>query len=516
VNPSSRSSFFGLFLRTNEMFKQLILLMALVALIGFSAQGAVYYVDPVSGSINFPGTISQPFKTLRQAYNAANPMDVILLLPGLYNTASGEVWPLVIQKDLVIQGTNALNTVLEGSGQNPNILEFLPPTPSSHLANFVLEGVTIRDGHAAIYCPDGTATQWQGKTSWITIANCFIVQNTYGVEMYARHFTPSNHPNDWNNNGYVDQRPRLVNNTIANNEIGIYDHSNGLYGEAEPAIINCLIYPNAGWDVAGVDNWDLNNNAFDSTKVGPNWPPLRPRPVPTIDMVGWIANNFLYMRQLNPNGPFPQDVDYRQYPGDPINNLPRAPTVDQGIVAFTVPNTTTVRQFTNASGLLANIWDVDCEGFGNLRVADVAMDIGADEQGMLIICGYNPKTTDFRSWMTMDTYVVHQPPFAGGQITSVIFDATDVLAGSWNYPHGYLDWSSNPGIVPPVPATMPGTRAEGTIYPPTVSPYGPKLNPYFLDWNNLTAGYPLQLSFAYPIRVPLGQIFFLRHINVQA
>jgi hypothetical protein len=81
-----------------------------------------YYVDASSGSDTNPGTLQAPFKTITYAVAAAGTGKTIWVLPGLYDAALGEVFPIDLQQDQVLvgdvasKGAGAPATTIYGSG----------------------------------------------------------------------------------------------------------------------------------------------------------------------------------------------------------------------------------------------------------------------------------------------------------------------------------------------------------------------------------------------------------------
>lgn len=72
--------------------KSVIIGIVAVLCVPFSVSSAIqatYYVDPAKGSDNYPGTLSQPFKTITRARDAVRRINV--KITGVYRSAFGEV-----------------------------------------------------------------------------------------------------------------------------------------------------------------------------------------------------------------------------------------------------------------------------------------------------------------------------------------------------------------------------------------------------------------------------------------
>lgn len=78
------------------------------------------YVNPNGGNDRAQGLENQPLKTVTRALEIASPNTVIVLAPGNYTQATGEVFPLRLKSGVTIQGTPGTNhhtAIIEGGGQ---------------------------------------------------------------------------------------------------------------------------------------------------------------------------------------------------------------------------------------------------------------------------------------------------------------------------------------------------------------------------------------------------------------
>ena len=167
---------------------------------------------------------------------------------------NGETWPVTIPSFVSIQGTSALDTIFDGRLGMPHILAVTDPnaTSVSHEESFI-DSVTIRNARssptstgygtgAGIYIYS-TSPIFLPAICKITITNCFITSNRVGIGVDSYDF-PSP----------VTHKPRIINNTIAWNAIGLWSGNTRLMGATS---INQLL---------------LLNNIFDSTSpVGIEW-----------------------------------------------------------------------------------------------------------------------------------------------------------------------------------------------------------------------------------------------------
>jgi len=202
---------------------------------------------------------------------------VIHCLPGLYAPlfpgetppgidprnglpVNGETWPFVLKDRESLQGTSALDTVLDARGRATAILqvEGLSNTATSHTWSFI-DSLTVRgarsDGGlmsranasgAGILIGDSVF----GNTGCqVKISNCFLVDNAVGLAVDSGGGFP-----------FVPHTPLIVNNTFARNAIGVWNGNrqgpNPNVGEARLILLNKRLRllatgPNARWTLRG-------------------------------------------------------------------------------------------------------------------------------------------------------------------------------------------------------------------------------------------------------------------------
>jgi parallel beta-helix repeat protein len=128
----------------------------------------VLYVNPTAGNDGNDGSQAAPFKTITKALQIAKTGNVIQLLAGTYNAASGEAFPLTVTNGVIIRGDEASkgNGILVNGGGR-----YLSPTFAGQNVTFRMEnksqllGVTV------------TNLESRGTGVWIegtdpTIGNC--------------------------------------------------------------------------------------------------------------------------------------------------------------------------------------------------------------------------------------------------------------------------------------------------------------------------------------------------------
>ncbi|NES87563.1 MAG: DUF1565 domain-containing protein [Moorea sp. SIO2B7] len=206
----------------------------------------IIYVNSWTGNDQIgQGNQRSPFKTITHALKVAQPKTVILLAPGIYDTQTGEKFPLLLKSDVTIEGNAGKlgkDIIIEGSGF------FLSPTGTRQNATIVatkqaggVKGVTVTN-------PDG-----RGYGLWIESASPNVSNNTFSR----------------NGNGGVSVNGNSA-PTIANNYF--YDNGgNGLliYGTSRPQVRN-NIFEKTGFGVSVIENSApvLSGNRLNGNDIG--------------------------------------------------------------------------------------------------------------------------------------------------------------------------------------------------------------------------------------------------------
>ena len=205
----------------------------------------IVYVNPKRGDDSQVGKELSPLKTITQALKIATPGSTIKLASGTYSEETGEVFPLIIENGITLQGNpdnQGYKTIIEGEGY------FISPTGAGqNIAIAALKdaggiiGVTITNKHS------------RGHGLWIESANPKVVSNTLtrngntGVSV----------------NG--NSAPLIENNYFYNNS------GNGLlvYGTSKPEVIDNT-FKQTGFGVSLVQDSVavLKDNQFDSNRIG--------------------------------------------------------------------------------------------------------------------------------------------------------------------------------------------------------------------------------------------------------
>ncbi len=205
----------------------------------------IIYVNPRQGNDDAVGNQNSPLKTVTKALKIAQSNTVIILASGTYSEENGETFPLIIKKDITLQGTakaQGSNIIIKGGG------DFISPTGAGqNIAIAVIKdgititGITVTNPHS------------RGHGIWIESANPTIT--------YSSLIGSGNSGISVNGNS----NPIIENNYFFNN-LG-----NGLlvYGTSHPQVSNNL-FERTGFGVSIVKSSaiTLKENNFKGNRIG--------------------------------------------------------------------------------------------------------------------------------------------------------------------------------------------------------------------------------------------------------
>ncbi|WP_227500021.1 DUF1565 domain-containing protein [Synechococcus sp. PCC 7335] len=227
------------------------------------------HVDGETGSDQAVGTEAQPLKTVTRALEIAQPNTVIVLAPGRYSEASGEVFPLQLKPGVTIQGapnSGEHTAIIEGGGQ------FTSPM-RSHQNTAIIAADRAGIAQVAITNPKGYGV-WVESTNPTILESVFIdnqqtglyiasgsprVQDSYfsgnrvaGVIVLG-YSSALIHQNTFDDTGDAIRvldgaTPDIVANQITNNEAGLV-----IVGSARPTMRDNQISGNRRDDVVEVE-----------------------------------------------------------------------------------------------------------------------------------------------------------------------------------------------------------------------------------------------------------------------
>lgn len=438
---------------------------------------ATLYVDSVCGDDNNPGTESAPMKTARAAITRAGNLGgpaTVVFKPGDYlvSPPGSAMTPILMPPYVSLIGTSVLNTGIE-----KNSLLFEASIPGAY-DDVIIENISFRAGTATGAMVEITNSADHPLASNPTFSNC-VFEGSEGIAVLITSVSNGTPPlldsEDADANGLLEHRPKFINCTFAGNKFGVVDGSSRGWGENEAGFINCLFRNNIpighASDMEGVDASDLIltnsaacSNAWNVTlNTQSSIKPGRSAPHPVSDRVFDTAitqTHRLFLTTPWAGTPPHHPLDYRLAPTDrPDNNA-----VNAGVINFDPvwENGTKGRRYF-ACG--QDAWDTDGEGYGNERIFEDAVDIGADEMGMLVVASYQPKTTQLLPGQTTGLQTAQvwlaRPP------ANFVFPAKGISGFSIRkaYCSNWAQWEPHftPGLRA-IHATQPTPTPFGTLY----------------------------------------------------
>jgi len=124
-----------------------------VAARGAGAPDASFFVHASSGSNANPGTVRAPFRTITHAVSMVGPNQSICVLPGRYDAALGEVFPIYLEHDQYLigdvlnKGVGPESTIVFGSGDVPGTMPDGYKAALVLAQNCLVSGLNIDDAY---------------------------------------------------------------------------------------------------------------------------------------------------------------------------------------------------------------------------------------------------------------------------------------------------------------------------------------------------------------------------------
>lgn len=248
-----------------------------------------FFVNPQTGNNAGDGSQQAPFKTLTHALSVAPENSIISLAPGLYNSANGETFPLMLKSGVTVQGEpsdRGQNVIIQGSGQ------YLSRTFAKQKITILgsdragLRGVTVSNPEGQGYglwiessspvISDSTFTQnghdgvsIVGNSAPILKNNYFYQNGANGITIYGTS-RPEIRDSIFEKTGFginiaQNAAPRLIGNRITQNKDGIV-----VQGNAAPVFRSNVIDGNERDGLVSIGNArpdlgtqsDQGNNTF--------------------------------------------------------------------------------------------------------------------------------------------------------------------------------------------------------------------------------------------------------------
>jgi hypothetical protein len=390
-----------------------------------------------SGSVTAPyQSITHALATIPRTTSGGLPIVspvVVMIKPGVYGhfTDAGlENYPLVMKRNVSLQGAGANDTVLRGDGNTFSVIDIVKFAAGSagDFNNVFVDGMNIVGGRRGIVIENDAQHIYPCNP---TISNCFINDHvSAGVDIIANAGGSPAHNQETDppglTGGFIEHRPKIIHCTLRNNNVGMRNTSGNAtgpkWGVNQPGVVNTLVTDSFVVGVSGVPSDDLQG--FDQSDLtGPGLTPsvafknvglvagprsynpatgtAAPLPTTAVNLTLILDRHGvpipLFIEDLVPSATlFSGSLDVRLNPDISESQSTTGITlIDAGTTLgsqWTWNNGTIGKAVLGTQG---NALDWDCEGHGNPRSfgyidhATPIPDIGADEVGYLVIGGFN-------------------------------------------------------------------------------------------------------------------------------
>lgn len=226
------------------------------------SQMRLIYVS-TSGNDQNEGNRQAPFRTITQALQRATPNTAILLAPGTYSAATGEIFPLELKPQVVLQGnpnSQGKEVIIYGGGELISATNGTQNIAVKSADGATLTGVTItnpNDQGSGLWVESSVMTVSHntftdnardgifvvGMSTPVIVGNIFVNNGVKGmtIDGYSQPLVQDNHFQSTGLGIYIAQNsaPRLIGNRIIENQDGIV-----IAGNARPILRNNYIEGN--------------------------------------------------------------------------------------------------------------------------------------------------------------------------------------------------------------------------------------------------------------------------------
>jgi hypothetical protein len=165
-------------MKLNMIMKMMVSVLLLAGSCNLTQTGSDqydWYVSASGGSDSNTGHMAKPFKTITKALSVASSPQVVKVLPGLYDTAAGEVFPLTIPSGVSLIGNESLkgtDTIIRGGADLGGTSACVRTGPGALIAGMSITNNLV-PGSGQVYGIEITEAN-------VTLRNCTILDCTYG------------------------------------------------------------------------------------------------------------------------------------------------------------------------------------------------------------------------------------------------------------------------------------------------------------------------------------------------
>ncbi len=198
------------------------------------------YVSTTGSDSTGSGSRNLPYRTITHAASVATMNQAILIGPGVYDQAGGEIFPIGIGTGVTVDGAGQDSTFVIGPGDALDL--------TGSVFSFVGDAITIRDLNISTTDADGVGI-WIADNQWVSIVRNRIGPNRIGIAV----------------NGLRRPRQIIDNNVITVDSIGI-----AAGDSSEPIIRNNMIDSCGTYGIRILDSASPDIGRNDTTEAGGN------------------------------------------------------------------------------------------------------------------------------------------------------------------------------------------------------------------------------------------------------
>jgi len=229
-------------LKERKMSKAVSIVLIVIILLSLNSlsSAADYYVDSINGDNSNTGSlVDDAWQTITHAIeNAESTSDdpaFIFIAPGTYDMALGETFPLNMDHDFQLIGSDRETTIIDATGSGISVIY------SKYAQNVKIEGLTITGGEGSQFEDVIRGGGLYLDTSVINITDCLIKGNyaNYGGGIYFREST-------------VDIIDCTITENTASDEVDLASGAGIFSSDSTGLIENCIISSNTAPIGAGI------------------------------------------------------------------------------------------------------------------------------------------------------------------------------------------------------------------------------------------------------------------------
>lgn len=212
-----------------------------------------WYVGPNGSDSNDCLSPSTACQTIHVAIGRASDGETVIILPGTYSSATGNIFPINVPDGIKVEGSGHETTILVGDSDKAVI--YIGSSTENIFSDTEVSDLTLKDGNIGleIYAS-------KSKTVSPTLSNLLITENTTGIKITT---------------GKVYENGATISAVISNTQVlsnaqnGIYMQGYGYFskGQVEPVIIDSLIQNNGTFGIYMTADAPGSNGSYSAPEL---------------------------------------------------------------------------------------------------------------------------------------------------------------------------------------------------------------------------------------------------------